>query len=106
MSRPRREKDDLENDRLLRVRLDDQLAIMLKYACEQRGMSKSSFVRESLRETLSAGGTIVDRVGLEAMNQAKMIAFKVMNQATRDACNLAQERLADELRAFFGDDIG
>lgn len=94
-----------DNDKLLRVRLDDQLAVMLKYACEQRGMTKSAFVRESLRETLAAGGTIVDRVGLEAMNEAKSIAFRVMNQATRDACELAQQRLVDELRAHFGGDF-
>lgn len=98
-------KQEDDNDKLLRVRLDDQLALMLKYACEQRNMTKSAFVRESLRETLSAGGTIVDRVGMEAMNQATAIAFKVMNQATREACELARQRLGDELRAYFGGDF-
>lgn len=95
----------VDNDRLLRVRLDDELAVMLKYACEQRGMSKSAFVRESLRETMAAGGTIVDRVGVEAMQQVKKIVFMVMNSAVRDACKAAEDRISDELRAYFGDSL-
>lgn len=92
----------MADDLPLRVRLDPELDLLLNHACEMRHMSRSAFVRESLREALAAGGTIVDRVGLETMKDLTRVAAQILQQAMAEACDNAKERFNEELRIRFG----
>lgn len=88
----------------LRIRLDPELETLLKYAAEQRYMTVSAYVREALREVLGAGGTVVDRVGIETMAGINQLAAQTMLTAFAEACETAKQRLTDQLSTMYGID--